>query len=73
MKTQKTIAEPRKWRSIAVSVLTHSPFQSGRDEDLNPIQEEMRRQAILLYEKQGAECSKGATPAKRGLARATHL
>lgn len=60
MKAQKATVEPRKklgempakaWQSIAVNVLTHSTFESARYDDLNPIEEEMRRQAIALYQK----------------------
>jgi hypothetical protein len=69
VKTHKVTVEPRKklvqaakaWQSIAVNVLTHSPFESGRYDDLNPIEEEMRRQAVALYQKQ-----------KSARARATH-
>jgi hypothetical protein len=70
VKTHKVTVEPRKklvqasakaWQSIAVDVLTHSPFESGRYDDLNPIEEEMRRQAVSLYQKQ-----------KSARARATH-
>lgn len=59
MKTHKTVESGKKpgpppevWRSIAVDVLTHSAFESGRYDDLNPIEEEMRRQAVALYQKQ---------------------
>jgi hypothetical protein len=54
-------ASTKAWQSIAVNVLAHSPFESGRYDDLNPIEEEMRRQAVALYHKQ-----------KTARARATH-
>jgi hypothetical protein len=66
VKTHKTTVEPGKkaeappkiWRSIAVNVLTHSAFERGRYDDLNPMEEEMRRQAVALYQQQAARRSR---------------
>jgi hypothetical protein len=78
-KAYTTMVEPEKelegvpakdLRSIAISVLSSSPFENGRADDLNPIQEEMRRQAVLLYQQKGLSRAKRPSPIGRGLARA---